>query len=253
MSHYYDIKGEPRYTVPYADPSKGERPTTLRDAKKNNWLPSVTTVMSVVSKPGLDIWKRERLLEAVFSTPYTEDVASFKRAVIRASESIANEAANRGSVIHDSLEKYFVDKTFDENEEYTRPVIDLLNETFTDKIEWVSEKSFAHEEGFAGKVDLYGIDPNNDKPIVLDFKTKMTDILAKMKVTQEHLMQLAAYSKGLGFKETRCYNIYLSSTSPNVLKITKHSKKSIDNAGEMFSALLKYWQLSNSYTPEIGK
>ncbi len=32
--HWYDADGKPAYEVPYADPSKGMRPTTLADAKK---------------------------------------------------------------------------------------------------------------------------------------------------------------------------------------------------------------------------
>ncbi len=58
--HWYTQEGKPAYTVVG---SNGKvRNTTLRDAKKLKLLPSVTTVMSVAAKPGLEAWKQQQLL-----------------------------------------------------------------------------------------------------------------------------------------------------------------------------------------------
>ena len=47
--HWYTRDGVPVHTQPKAD-GKGERPTTLRDARKLAFLPSVTTILKVISK-----------------------------------------------------------------------------------------------------------------------------------------------------------------------------------------------------------
>jgi hypothetical protein len=65
--HWYDFAGEARHTILSA---KGEpRATTLRDARKFNWLPSVTTVMKVLAAPELDRWKQQQVLMASLTLP----------------------------------------------------------------------------------------------------------------------------------------------------------------------------------------
>ena len=51
--HWYGQDGSPQYTVTAKDGQ--QRPTTLRDARKFNLVPSVTTVLKVAAKPGLDV------------------------------------------------------------------------------------------------------------------------------------------------------------------------------------------------------
>jgi len=56
--HWYTKDGEPAYTIERAD-GKGFRNTTLRDAKKLGLLPSVTTILGVAAKPGLQNWLQQ--------------------------------------------------------------------------------------------------------------------------------------------------------------------------------------------------
>ena len=56
-SHWYDAAGNPRYDA------------TLRTARKENLYPSVTSILSVVSKPGLDAWKMEQVALAALTLP----------------------------------------------------------------------------------------------------------------------------------------------------------------------------------------
>lgn len=56
-SHWYFPDGTPLHEVPRAD-GKGQRPTSLRDARKLGLFPSVTNVLSILAKPGLDAWKQ---------------------------------------------------------------------------------------------------------------------------------------------------------------------------------------------------
>jgi len=60
--HWYTKDGTPAYTT---IGKTGERPTTLRDARKEGLLPSVTTINGQLSKAGLDTWKQQQVLLAV--------------------------------------------------------------------------------------------------------------------------------------------------------------------------------------------
>lgn len=253
MSHYYDIEGNTRYTVPYADPKrKGERPTTLRDAKKHNWVPSVTTIMQVAAKPGLDHWKQNQLLDAAIEIEYngwSDDPSVFRRKVVSMSKKKGEEASIRGTELHDSLEQFYLGNGFDKNKAFVEPAIELLYETLGDQ-EWIPEESFAHRSGFGGKVDLCARASINESYVV-DFKTKITGDLDKMVAYDEHRMQLAAYSDGLDMRAPRCFNLFISTESPGIVKLVEHTREEMLRAEEMFTCLLEYWQLMNRYTPEL--
>ena len=253
MSHYYDKHGGTRYTVPYSDGRKGERNTTLRDAKKNNWVPSVTTIMQVAAKPGLDIWKQNQLIEAAIEIEYTgfsDDPKVFRRKVLAKSKEKGEEASKRGTELHDSLEHYYLTGEYDKNEAFTRPAVELLMEKLGD-IDWKPELSFCHKDGFGGKIDLSGTGKFKEEYIV-DFKTKTSGDISKFVAYDEHRMQLAAYAAGLGFSEgARCFNLFISTESPGIVKLIEHSAIEMDKAADMFNCLLKYWQLVKDYKPEV--
>lgn len=74
LGHWYrwiesENRAEACYEVPYADPSKGMRPTTLADAKKLGLFPSPTTVLQVLAKPGLTAWLQEQAVLASLTLP----------------------------------------------------------------------------------------------------------------------------------------------------------------------------------------
>ena len=61
--HWYTQEGEPMYTIIGANGK--ERNTTLADARKHRFVPSVTGIIGVSSKPALEEWK---IKEAIKST-----------------------------------------------------------------------------------------------------------------------------------------------------------------------------------------
>ena len=68
--HWYQHNGAPQYTVKAKDGS--DRPTTLRDARKLNLVPSVTTILKIAAKPGLEAWKLNQMLLAALTLPKGE-------------------------------------------------------------------------------------------------------------------------------------------------------------------------------------
>jgi hypothetical protein len=61
MSHYYTEKAEPAHYE-----AKDGKPTTLREARKLDLVPSVTTIQGIVDKPALTYWlQKQAVKEAV--------------------------------------------------------------------------------------------------------------------------------------------------------------------------------------------
>src|SRR3954471_18181417 len=67
-SHWYLRDGTPFHDVEKKD-GTGIRPATLADARKVGALPSVTNVLGVLAKPGLDAWKIEQGIMAALTLP----------------------------------------------------------------------------------------------------------------------------------------------------------------------------------------
>ena len=102
-AHWYTRDGEPMHTVPYADKKRKDRkPTTLADARKLGLLPSVTTVLKVVAKPGLESWKLEQAIMASLTLPRKKDepTEDFAKRVVEDMESEASSATMRARAVH---------------------------------------------------------------------------------------------------------------------------------------------------------
>ena len=108
--HWYTRDGEPAYTVKGKD---GERPTTLRDARKLSLIPSVTSILNVASKPGLEKWKQQQLLLAALTLPKidSESEDQYIDRIIRDSKEQGKAAADAGTEIHASIEAFYRGRT----------------------------------------------------------------------------------------------------------------------------------------------
>ena len=248
--HWYSQHGAPAYTVKAKDGS--DRPTTLRDARKLNLVPSVTTVMKVAAKPALDVWKNEQLLLAALTLPRRpeETEKEFIARVIVDSKETGKRAAEAGTRIHESIEKHYAGEKNIEHPEAALAFEELVFEHFkTHPFQrWETEVSFASPLGFGGKVDLYTrIDESTPLGIVLDAKTKDFGPDDKVAAYDENLMQLAAYREGLDLPKARCANVFVSRTHKGLVKIHEWSEEDLQRGWEMFQALLRFWKLKNTF------
>lgn len=260
MSHWYDKDGNPCYTQEKLDGS-GERPTTLRDARKYGLVPSVTTIFEVMAKPGLERWKTEQVLKYAFKKPtkyrdvltqelFDYDYNEWKKEVLVESKEEGKKAADKGTKIHDALDIYYTTGEIKRGyKKYIEAVEKELEQFGATKCNsWVSEASFYHAGGFGGKVDLHHKDL---KGAVIDFKTKPT--IDKAAVYDEHAMQLAAYTRGLCIPDADCYNLFISYEEEDKkvkTKLIKHKKENIERGWDMFCCLVNLWQLQKRYVPE---
>jgi hypothetical protein len=195
--HFYKRNGEPAYT--YLNAKGEEKNTTLREARKFGWYPSVTQIIRLASAPGLEMWKQEQTILACLTLPKIEGESEtdFIKRLREDAKAQAKQAAEKGTEIHGYIERGFRGEILPDETGYM--YFDSVANTIFNECgrqeSWSTEKSFASSLGFGGKIDLH-----KDKYLI-DFKG--TDKpLESLKVWDEQCQQLAAYDQGL------CYDGY---------------------------------------------
>lgn len=176
-SHWYFPDGSPLHEVERAD-GKGTRPTNLRDARKLGLYPSVTNILSVLAKPGLNAWKQEQAILAALTLPRRsgESLDKFANRVVTDMAQQVRDAANLGSAIHAAIENYAQSREIPENVE-VRTLFEPARDWFESEVAEVHavEEAVSHTEwGYAGRVDLVATLRSTGRPTVIDFKTQKT-------------------------------------------------------------------------------
>jgi hypothetical protein len=220
-----------------------ERNTTLRDARTDDLVPSVTTIIKAAAAPGLERWKQEQVLMAALTLPKAdgESESDWINRIMQDSKETGRQAADRGTEIHGAIEQHYRGLSFDSQyDKHVEGCVKAINSHFYDW-EWEAEKSFACSLGFGGKVDMH------TNGIVVDIKTKDFGPNDKIDAYDEHLMQLAAYRAGLGMPRARCANVFLSRSNPGLAVIKEWEAEDINRGWEMFTRLLSYWQIKNNH------
>jgi hypothetical protein len=246
--HWYDRNGNPAYTVIGAN--KKERPTTLRDARKLDLVPSVTTVMKVAAAPGLERWKQEQVLLAALTLPRAEgeSESDWINRIMEDSKETGRNAADLGTQIHASIQQYLEGNEYNpDHQKHISGFKVCMREHFGEQ-QWICEKSFGHILGYGGKVDLHARSELSDGVgIVVDIKTKDFGPDDKVSGFDEHGMQLAAYRAGLGMAKARCANIFVSRSNPGLCHIIEWTQEDLEKYWAMFTRLLSFWQIKNDY------
>ena len=241
--HWYTQEGEPMYTIVGANGK--ERNTTLRDARKEQLVPSVTTVLSMVAKPSLENWKINQALNSALTLQKDEDesLEEFAYRCKQDSKRIGQEAAEKGTQIHALIEQGFL------GEGTSKPykaIKKFLDKNFP-KEEWIAEDSFCADLGYGGKIDLY-----SKSGIFVDFKTKdnLEGKDPSKLVYDEHGMQLSAYAQGCGFEDVERVSIFVDREDTELIACHIWDRDSQTKHREMFNSILTYWKLVKNYEPK---
>ena len=244
--HWYTQEGKPNHKVPYADPKKGLRDATIRDAKKYSLSPSVTGGLGVLDKPGLNNWKEDQAILSAYTMPREKDESDkqFISRVKRESKEKAKLAAETGTEIHQAVENAFSGRAIDSK---WFEIAFKVKNTIESKYGvggWKTEESFCHPIGFGGAVDLN----NRGFRILADMKTK-EELKPKM-AYDEHIMQLAAYREGLEFPtDTMLVNIFISWEGEVVFH--EWEQDDADRGWEMFQLCHRLWCQQKRYDPNF--
>jgi hypothetical protein len=234
--HWYTQLGEPAYRI--IGKNGVERNTNVKDARELNLVPSVTTIIGQLSRPGLERWKNEQLLLAALTLPRedAEPEDAWLERVMSDSRSTGRAAADRGTQMHGVLENFYRRKEVGIYPSYVIEVDKAIAEHFGAQ-QWAAEASFAHPLGYGGKIDL------NGSGVVIDFKSKEGS-LDKIKPFHEQLMQLSAYRMGLGMREARCANVFFNEQGD--VKLIEHKPDDLIDAWGCFLHLLSFYKIKNN-------
>lgn len=244
--HFYWPDGKPAYEVENKTKPGTYRPTTVRDAKKFGLLPSVTTVLKVLAKPGLEIWKLQQVLLASLTLPQIdgESLEDFATRVMADSREQGKTAMELGTIIHGELEKCYQGRPVAvEHLGTCEAVFKKIQATFGSQ-SWEAERSFAWPANcYGGKVDLHCED------FVLDFKTKDFTGEKLPTIYDEHAMQLAAYRNGLGVPDARCAIVFVA-TQSDLVHIVEIKEEELERGWKMFRHALEYWKVLKRFNEE---
>lgn len=222
--HWYHLDGRPCYEVPKAK-GEGTRPTTLADARKLNLVPSVTTILQCAAKPGLEACKTKQLLEAALTLPQRENESldDYATRVIEDSKAQGLKARDRGTELHAAIENY-IRGNLTTYQMLCLKVDDCLAQHAIPLRSGNAEKSFTSELGYGGKIDY-----SHNTGILIDFKTK-DRLDPKLKCYDEHLMQCAAYGRGVFMGTFRALNVFVGIDDCEV-RVFEHSEEDLQGGG----------------------
>lgn len=240
--HWYDgVTGEPRYEIPKAS-GKGLKVPTLADAKKLGFVPSVTSVLRILDKPGLDIWAEEQAILAALTHPLAQaDMPHAERlSIIRQdAKAQAQKAAETGTAIHDAVEWFLREgRESDLYAPHARGAKALVDE-ITGSQSWKVEAWLPGGLRYGGKCDLHNAD------WLIDFKTKeftQRDIdSGKLQGWPEQHVQLVAYDHGFGGARRRLANVFISTSAPGLAYWYQWPDEKYDVALKQWHATLDCW------------
>ena len=175
MGHWYAKDGTPTYEVPKA--SGGMKSATIADARKLDLCPSVTSVIGVMSKPGLERWIRRQIVLAAITTDRerNESDEEFVARILRDSGEEGRKAANLGTDIHDGLSDWLINDKPPVGDIYhiARPAKEWCDKYVKSIVS--SERSFCNGL-WGGRLDLECVLLNDGKCVdaIIDFKSQKT-------------------------------------------------------------------------------
>ena len=158
--------------------------------KENRLLPSVTTVLSIISKPHLEKWKRDERDKAWFKATFRDniDFKDAQRIINKQANSVSDGAKEIGSTIHNRLEDYWSKDIGDPSIEKT---ITTIKSTFPGlEKKFIEEIRVDGRLGYGGKIDFLGTSGNEH--ILIDYKTQNKPP-KDMIVYSNYWLQAAAY------------------------------------------------------------
>lgn len=259
MSHWYTQDGKPCFTIIGANGK--ERPTTLRDARKLNLIPSVTTIFkSVLAAPALEAWKLRQALEVAYNAP-PGGGETLDECIKFWNEKAAEAGAVRmdfGTLVHKAIEDAICLRELEVTDvvtpggetrninEFVNPVIEMMRDN-----NWkpVATELCVVGNGYAGTADIVYI--GSEEYGIIDFKT--TKDAAKPFIPPTYPAQIAMYHVaehgGIDDKAAG-YNVFISTESNiGTVKAERYGAERLRKEYAFGMLLVRVWQHLNNYTP----
>jgi len=252
VSHWYDQQGVPVHRLP--TPNGKTRPTTLRDARKLHLLPSVTNVLGLLAKPGLDRWKAHQVALAALRIPRDDGESDdqYVTRLVEGSYEVTDKAAGLGSRIHRALDGHWHGRDIPPDlVPYVEPTVATLRGFVRDVI--ATERVLINQaHGFGGTTDLVVTTLRGNRA-VLDFKCRRTEKGRPVEWYPEQLLQIAAYAATAFGEEdlprVHGANILISSTEPGRVEVKHYLPDRLVEGFTTFSLICDLWRRLKEYDP----
>lgn len=214
-------------------------------------VPSVTSVMSVLAKPGLLRWQFEQVAKAAWDTDthgLTEE--QFIEQCVEIAGNASKGAMDLGSAIHQAIEDCIAGKDYDADLAiYVVPVMAKRAEL---GIRWseVEQCVGSAKYGYAGRCD----DNSADTFTVRDYKSRKSKN-GKVSTYETDFLQLAAYMFALwgneAFKRGSAEVWGISTSEPGVLTVTTKTGPELIEDFQCFLSLCNVWAHMNNFDPRV--
>ena len=245
--HWYDTSGLAAHKQPDG------RNTTLRHARRQNLLPSVTTIIGQLEKPQLTKWKADKCIASAYERPPREGetVRDYQNRIHQSLKDEQTEILDFGTRIHKAIEDVN-NNTFDGTQSPELfPFVEPFIRWSMNRLKQVTavEKTVVNpQHGYGGTVDLYCVLHGENRPItIVDYKTQNVKN-GKVNFYESWGYQLAAYRKC--FKPVpQCVSLVINSNEPSEVVEKVWTAKELQSSWRIFSRLCRIWQDIRNYYP----
>lgn len=226
----------------------------IKEARKHEYYPSVTTVLDILRKWGIEEYQKKQCIISAITMPRNENESDkdFVERILTEADEDRREKANIGTSIHLFISKILKNEKTPINTELKRFIYDWLQENIIES--YLIEKSLLnYTNKFAGTIDFFGKIKEYDNCII-DWKTQFTDKSKKIYFNKynEWSYQLAAYSllhKLHNFSDSFMGNginylnvVFSTGLKPDV-KIYQWSSEDIEKGSQIFMNCLSIFKL----------
>ena len=240
-AHWYAADGTPHHGA------------TLRDARKQNLLPSVTTVLTVKASPGLEAWKQNQLLLAALTFPEEAkvqgDLGVVAKQVVNDAKAQVSDAAARGTIVHDGIECILNNESWDRDNEQLVAMDQWITANVLDA-KWLEEVAVNKEVGYAGRSDGL-IDHQEHGLVLVDWKTQNCKQNAKgdwvPRYYDKFLLQLAAYRECVEDKPP-VMSVVINANEPEIYERVWAEEETVA-AWDAFKHIHAVWCYDRKYFP----
>jgi len=241
---------------------------TLKEARKQCLVPSVSDVLSEIKKPQLEKWKMEQAVAKAMVTPFLiDDEETYDEAKTRHIKHVVNNclsenAADFGTTVHNLIKRYCRGgelseiklSQYDENiAGATRNAIAWIDVNIKTII--ASERTWiSRQYGYSGQIDLVA-KMRDDRIVLIDFKTQNSKN-GKLYSYPDWKYQLGGYKimyeENANIEVDTCINIVLGSNL-DVMKVFEYTKDKMYLAKIVFLSALNVFRYSRDFLWEDQK
>ncbi len=244
--HWYTKDGESRYDA------------GIREARKEGYLPSVTSVEDVIDNPGIRRYLKNQLFDATRKSvlDFLTTEAEEKEAAFKLARRHSRKAAQVGTLIHYMIQRYL--------EERPVHIPTQLVVEWAEMLSWLKEKRFERGwnsceqilvgDGYAGKADFVGT--MNGDWVLIDWKTQSIPPTAMTKKGQPYknrwydswLRQLAALHYAMEIKPGKVLSVMIGTNPDNLgVWMREWTPEELVKGFEEFKHALALWKSINNF------